>query len=160
VYLLVEEEEGGYIRRRESGIRVVESYYGEVLRGWVNDPEAGYTHRKGENVDHQTAQIEHQSQSRNLSTNHTSRPRPTTSHMRTPTLVCSRFERARSVQLSIKRPESSVQRRVNRRTNARESTSHPSTAHHTVPDTYVYVGWDGTFCVGGEGKRISVPLVY
>jgi len=30
VYMLVEEEEGGGYVGRESGVRVVESYYGEV----------------------------------------------------------------------------------------------------------------------------------
>ena len=32
-------------------------------------------------------------------------------------------------------------------------SSHPT-------DAYVYVGWDGAFCVWGEGERIAVPLVY
>jgi len=158
--MLVGEEEGGTkTRKRHSCRRVLLrgglTGLGQLLRGRVHP-------RERENVD-RTAQITHLEARSAAPRRPIHRDRGQPHHICRPgQLVCSRFERARSVQLFITRPKSSVQRvsRVNRRTNARESTFHPSTAHHTVPEAYVYVGWDGTFCVWSEGERVAVPLVY
>jgi len=155
VYMLVEEEG----RMRCSRCRVLLggglTELARRLRDRVHPPERA---KRSSNCSNQAAR----NQSRSLSTAHRPRPRPTTSHMQTQT-TRSPAIRTRTIRSALHHEAQvlcSTRIPVNRRTNARESTFHPSTAHHTAADAYVYVGWDGAFCVWGEGEMVFVPLVH